>query len=439
MQLKNIKGQMSVAACALLQVAAPVSEAADNDTGNETRWDIDSSVLIYSESDGRVSAFEPGVRVGIDLGDDEFVNLQIVADALTGATPNGAHKSTVVQTFTTPSGNTPYTVQPGELPKSTTFRDSRVALTAEWDKPLTRLSSVLLGASLSDEIDYTSLSLSGTYEHEMNNKNTTLAAGLATTFDTINPIGGIPLGLNPMRQAGSAQQRVGTDDTRTSVDLILGVTQVIDRKTLMQFNYTHGSSSGYHNDYNNVLTVYDPVTNAPLVGDWLTLDANDMPYLFEKRPDSRSKDIFFVRAVHHLEEDVINLSYRFYTDDWGITSHTLDLRYRYQMDGSYLVPHLRYYTQTGADFYRHNLKVDTDIDRATGAVNVDFASNDYRLAPSDTVTVGLKYGLPLSDDSEFSMRAEVMTQTITDSTVPAGEETPGLDAIILQFNYSLLW
>ena len=83
--------------------------------------------------------------------------------------------------------------------------------------------------------------------------------------------------------------------------------------------------------------------------------------------------------------------------------------------------------------------VDTDIDRATGAVNVEFASNDYRLAESDTVTIGLKYGLPLGANSEFSVRGEMMTQTISDSTVPAGEATPDLNAIILQFSYSLLW
>ena len=438
MQLKKINTRMSIAACALLQVAAPIAGAADS----EKEWKIDSSMLLYNESDGRVSAFEPAVRAAIDLGDDEFVNLQIVVDALTGATPNGAHKSTVAQTFTNPSGNNSYTVQPGELPKSNTFRDNRVALTAEWDKPLTRESSVLLGASLSGEIDYMSLGFSGTYEHELNNKNTTLTAGLATTFDTIDPIGDIPLGLNPMRVAGSNQERVGADDTKTSVDLILGVTQILDRKTLVQFNYTHGSSSGYHNDYNNVLTAYDPLTNAPLVsaaGNWLSLDADDMPYLFEKRPDSRSKDIFFVRGVRHLDEDVINLSYRLYSDDWGITSHTLDMKYRYQLDNSYLMPHLRYYTQSAADFYKHNLVVDTDIDRTTGSVMPAFASNDYRLAESDTVTVGLKYGIPLSANSEFSVRGELMTQTITDNTVPAGEETPDLSATILQFSYSLLW
>lgn len=428
MQLKKIKSQMAIATCALLQVASPVSHAEE--------WDVDTSFLFYSESDGRVSAFEPAVRAEIGLTEDEVINIQVVVDALTGATPNGANISTAVQTFTNPSGTGTYTVQPGELPLSQTFKDTRVALTAEWDKPINRKSSVLMGTSISSEIDYVSLGVSATYKHEFNNKNTTLSTGLASTFDSISPIGEIPLGLNPMRKGGSDQQRVGDKETKNSLDFMIGVTQILSRKTLLQLNFTHGNSSGYHNDYNNVVTVLDPVTSEPLVGGWLGVD--DLPYLFEKRPDSRTKDILFIKGVHHLTEDVINLSYRYYSDDWGIKSHTLDLRYRYELGNSYLQPHVRYYSQSAADFYTHNLVQDEDIN-GLGDLLVDFASNDYRLAESETATLGLKYGMPMGKNSEFSVRSEIITQTINNASVLPGQETPGLNAIILQVNYSFLW
>jgi len=429
MQLKNIRGQISLATCTLLQVSASAQGA-----GND--WDVDTSFLYYSESDGRVSAFEPAVRAEIDLGDDEYVNFQIVLDALTGATPNGAHKSTVVQTFTNPSGNGSYTIQPGELPLSDTFRDNRVAITGEWDKPINRMSSILLGASLSNEYDYLSLGFSATYEHEFNNKHTTLSTGLAFTSDTITPIGGITQGLSPMRRGGS-QTFLGVDDTKDSVDFIIGVTQILNRTTLVQLNYTHGSSSGYHNDYINVLTVIDPATNEPLTGAWL--GADNLPYLFEQRPDSRSKDIIFLRGVHHLTEDVINVSFRLFSDDWGISSNTLDFRYRYELGGGdYLQPHIRYYTQDAADFFRHDLVQGTDLDAAGNAL-LQYASHDYRLAKFASTTVGLKYGFPLTTSSEFSARAEVITQTTDDGNVRAGEETPDLTAFIIQANYSFRW
>lgn len=430
MQLKKLSARISVATCTLLQLNAVTSEA------NE--WDVDSSVLYYSESDGRVSAIEPAVRAGIDLGDDEAINFQVVVDSLSGATPNGAHKSTVVQTFTNPSGNGEYTVQPGEFPLSKTFKDTRVALTAEWDKPVSRLSSILLGASFSSEVDYTSLGVSATYNHDFNNRNTTLTTGLAFTSDTITPIGDVPLGLNPMRRAGSDQQRVGGSDTKQTTDFIFGVTQILNRKTLLQLNYTHGMSSGYHNDYNNVITVIDPNTDEPLTGAWL--DANDLPYLFEQRPDSRSRDIFFIRGVRHLNEDVINLSYRYFTDDWGIDSHTLDFKYRYELNSKqYLQPHVRYYTQSKSDFYRHDLVQGQDID-AAGNLNLQYASSDYRIGAFDSMTYGLSYGYRLTANSEFTIRGELMQQKIDNSEVPrAGEETPDLSALILQAGYSFTW
>ncbi len=433
MQLKKIKGKISIATCTLLQVGASSTQAGE--------WDVDSSFLYYSESDGRVSAFEPAVRAGIDLGDDEFINFQVVVDVLTGATPNGAHKSTTVQTFTNPSGNSSYTIQPGELPLNTTFKDNRLALSGEWNKAINRESSVLFGASVSTEIDYLSLGLSATYQRDFNNKNTTLATGLAVTSDTITPIGDVPLGLNPMRVAGSDQQRAGSSDTKDSLDFMVGVTQILSRKTLVQANFTHGISSGYHNDYNKIITVIDPVTNEPVTSaTWVMPGSDNLPYLFEQRPDSRSKNILFLRGVHHLTEDVINLSYRLFSDDWGITSHTLDLKYRYELTPRhYLQPHIRYYTQSEADFYRHDLVQGTDVND-NGTVNLQHVSSDYRVGAFDSLTYGLSYGMAVSKNSEFSIRAELMQQTIDNSGVTRpNEDTPDLSAVILQAGYSFTW
>lgn len=433
MQLKNIKGKVSLATCTLLQVSASASQA------NE--WDIDSSILYYSESDGRVSAVEPAVKAKIDLSDDEYINFQVVVDVLTGATPNGAHTSTTqVQTFTNPSGNSSYTVPTNVYPLNTTFKDNRLALTGEWNKSINRDSSVLLGASFSTEIDYLSLGLSATYQHEFNNKNTTLATGLAYTADTITPIGDVPLGFNPMRAAGSDQQRVGSSDDKASTDFIIGVTQILTRKTLVQMNYTHGMSSGYQNDYNKVISVVNPDGTLVDTATWIVSDPDNLPYLFEQRPDSRSKDIIFLRGVHHLTEDVIHLSYRYFTDDWGISSNTLDLTYQYQLTPrQYLAPHIRYYTQTKADFYVHDLVQGTDV-LDNGDVTLQHASSDYRVGAFDSTTLGLSYGLQVTKNNQFTVRGELMQQKIDNSEVPRpGEDTPDLSAIILQAGYSFTW
>lgn len=424
---------MSLAACALLQVASPALQA------EQVEWDVDTALLIYSESDGRVSAVEPAIYAGRDLGDGERLDLRMVVDALTGASPNGAHASSVAQTFTTPSGKSSYTARAGETPLDDTFHDTRVALGADWSMELDRLSKLTLGANFSREYDYTSLGISASYAQDFNNRNTTLTTGFGINTDLISPQSGIPIEFSPMKAQGTGLNRDGADDSKLITDFMLGLTQVIDRKTLFQLNYSFGLTDGYQNDPFKIVTVIDPATGLPAatIGSIFENPTDNLPYVYESRPDSRQRNNLYFKLVRHLEQDVINFSYRYYWDDWDITSHTFDLRYRYQMGSSYLQPHLRYYTQSAAEFYTHNLELGSDID-ADGSVNVTHASNDYRLAESETVTLGLKYGIPLGDNSELSMRAEVINQSVTENVV-AGEETPDLSAVIFQLNYSLLW
>lgn len=437
MQLKNIKAKVSLATCSLLQISAPLVQAADSD------WDIDTAFLYYGESDGRVQAAEPAIYAGRNFGDDNRIDLRLVVDVLTGATPNGAHATSVAQTFTTPSGNGSYTANAGETPLDDTFHDTRVALGADWSITLDRVSKVILGLNASAEYDYFSLGLSSTYARDFNNRNTTLTAGIAFNNDTINPVGGVPLELAPMVAQGFTLNRSGSSDSKTLSDFIIGVTQVVSRKTIVQLNYTLGLTDGYQNDPYKIVSVIDPVTGLPATASgssyFDTATTGNLPYVYESRPDSRQRNSLYFKTVHHLTEDVINASYRYFWDDWGITSHTLDFRYRYQLKNSYLQPHIRYYTQEAADFYTHNLKLGSDIDASSGVVASRYASNDYRLAKLTTSTLGLKYGLPLGKDSEFSIRGEFIKQAVSNDGVPAGEETPDLDAVVLQLNYSLLW
>ncbi len=434
MQLKNISARMSLATCTLLQVASPSAQ------GQETTWDIDTATLFYSEGDGRVSAFEPAIYAGRELTDDERIDLRLVVDVLTGASPNGAHASPVAQTFTTPSGKRTYISQPGEMPLDETFRDTRVAFGVDWEMGLDRLSRLTLGANFSKEYDYLSLGGSATYARDFNNRNTTLTSAIAFNMDVIEPEGNIPSALQPMVAEGFAANRDSADEDKSITDFMLGVTQVISRRTLMQLNLSFGQTDGYQNDPFKIVSVIDPATGLPATGSFFdTASSGNLPYLYESRPDSRDRTVLFFKTVHHLEEDVIHFSYRYYDDDWGINSHTFDLRYRYELEDSYLQPHVRFYSQDAADFYRHNLKLGTDVDAVSGQASINYASHDYRLAKSETTTVGLKYGIPLAKNSEFSVRGEVIRQTVDDGPVPAGEETPDLDAFVLQLSYSLVW
>lgn len=91
------------------------------------------------------------------------------------------------------------------------------------------------------------------------------------------------------------------------------------------------------------------------------------------------------------------------TDDWGIRSHTLELRYRWRRSSFYVEPHARLYTQSKADFYRTVL--------FNGDPIPDHASADYRLGELNGVTLGLKYGHPFGEGKEWGVRAELYRQS----------------------------
>lgn len=426
----RISATLATATCALLGTspAAPVC-AQEID-----RWDFDTSLLYYGEDNSRVQDASIGVLAIRDFLDDRSLTLGLTVDALTGATPSGAINQPVAQTFTRPSGKSVYTTPANELPLDDTFLDTRVALTANWQQPLGRMYSFNVGASASKEYDYTHVGFNARLARDFNQRNTTLSAGIALARDDIDAVGGAPSPLSPMLDVGDLSNRMDTE-SKDVVDLVLGVTQVIGRNTVMQFNYSYSDSSGYLTDPYKIISVVDGSTGdivprAPTPG----VDGPSHQFLFEGRPDERIKQSFYGQVKHYISGKVLDASYRYMTDDWDIESHTLDLRLRWPLGSErYLEPHLRYYTQTEADFYTVSL--------VDGQVLPAYASSDYRLGNFDGITAGVKYGWKTGHGHDLSIRLELYQQR---GSIPAnllignqaGNVTyPDLDAVIAQFSY----
>lgn len=74
----------------------------------------------------------------------------------------------------------------------------------------------------------------------------------------------------------------------------------------------------------------------------------------EKLPASRLKIPVAARANYFFGSKMIAKTYyRFYTDDWGIKSHTVDVETPYKINSFLSVtPFYRYYAQTAADFFQ---------------------------------------------------------------------------------------
>ena len=423
--LRNVGTPLAAATCALLGQTAPRAVHAQ-ELGP---WSVDTSLLIYSESDSRVQDLSLNGIARKEIREDAFLDLTFALDTLTGASPSGAAPSTVVQTFTRPSGNDSYRIGAASAPLDDTFQDTRTAFSGSWEWPVTRLTLLNVGASLSDEYDYTHFGVNAKVARDFNNRNTTLSFGLALANDSIDPVGGAPVPLAPMLGQGNNANKRG-DDSKDVTDLLIGVTQVLNRKTLLQLNYSLSDSDGYLTDPYKILSVVDPATGLPAAG---PAGSGLFRYLYESRPDTRRKQSLYGLIKHDFEGNVLEGSYRYMTDDWGVDSHTFELRYRWSLkDGRYLQPHVRYYTQTAADFYHTVL--------FNGAAVPQFATADYRLGEFDGVTLGVKYGLP-TKNGEWSARLEWYRQTgDADPAARVGVLTnldlyPDLNALIAQVSY----
>ena len=426
----NTARTLATAACTLLGTATTLPVVAQE----EPDWEFDTSLLYYGESDQRVQDASLNVLARRLFPDDRVLSIGLAVDSLTGATPSGAIPQAGVQTFTRPSGDGSYTVAPGELPLDDTFLDTRYALTAGWQQPLGRLYTGSAGLSFSTEYDYTHVGANLALARDFNKRNTTVSVGLAVARDDLDPVGGAPLSLSSMTDVGDLTNRAGSQ-SKDVVDLLLGVTQVVNEKFVVQLNYSLSDASGYLNDPYKILSVVDPLT-----GDGIMRTPSPgaegplHEYRFESRPDQRTKHSLFGQGKYHLDGKVLDVSYRFMTDDWGIDSHTLEGKLYWPLgETRYLEPHLRFYTQSEADFYRVSLR--------DGEPLPGFASADYRLGNFDAVTAGLKYGWRTDSGHDLSLRLEYYRQ---DGEVPAaqliGDQDPsalypGLDAIIFNFSY----
>lgn len=439
-----------MAACTLLTgTVADASLLGADDGGEAGNTYADIGALLYNEAGKRVSAKEGVFSIRHMGQNDSKFNLQLILDTLSGGSPNGALPSHSVQTFATPSGrtltptvslptiqtcttasgmsyscggssgqqNTVYKVAPGSLPLDQTFQDHRQALNLSYEWPVLAATRVSVGGAYSIEADFQSLALNGSVAQELNHKNTTLSLGADLEHDSNAPTGGTPVPLS--NYALFARQA----DSGKDVDsLVLGITQILTRRWITQLDFSADSARGYLTDPYKIVSGLDSAGN--LVG-----------YIYENRPDTRSRRVIFWENRVALGKDMVDLSYRAERDDWGVVSGTADFHYRHMFGGGrFLEPHFRWYTQTAADFHRLYVVQDDPY--------LQVVSADPRLGAFTAQTIGLKYGYQMDADSVFSVSIERYRQHgVVDMPVlpqlQGLDLYPDLNATVIEANLQL--
>jgi hypothetical protein len=378
-------------------------------------WQAEAALLYYGEL-GRVTAIEPVLNLERAWSAEHRASATLVLDALGGASHNGAAVVSSAQAFTGSSGGVDdedggvQTFAAGEVPLIRGFEDFRMALDLAYVQPInTPLNRVSLGSSLSKEEDYLSIGFNGALATELFSRNTKISLGGGGSYDQISPDGGIPQVLGDSILAVSTLD----GDEKWVGDLSLGLTQVINKISIVQLNYNYGRSSGYHNDPYKIIS---------------RLDAAGVPvdYLNESRPEERVKQSLYGALKLALGAHSVTGSYRYYWDDWAVVAQTVDGLLRFNLsDSLYLEGHGRWHRQSKAEFYQLWLASADSVPL--------FASADHRLGDLQTRTLGLNVGYKLDGSLAFALRTEWYHQ----SDPVTANKAAQLDAVISQLSFSL--
>ena len=238
---------------------------------------------------------------------------------------------------------------------------------------------------VSNEYDYNSLGLGAGIVGLFNQKNTEVGAKVKAFFDQWKPIyptelheygkygsnflnSGYFNNVNVLDQSGQntstyypSKFKEWTSSNRNSYTASLDFSQILSQRAHILFNldfvYQHGMlSTPYHRIYFNdipkhyiglseFIPVYETNQNAGVFR-----LADDI----ERLPSSRIKIPFGTRLNIYASDVVaVRTFYRYYYDNWGITSHTASVELPFRISDSFVfTPSARYYSQVEANYFK---------------------------------------------------------------------------------------
>lgn len=279
----------------------------------------------------------------------------------------------------------------------------------------------IVGADLhfSNEYDYTSLGIGGNISKLFNGTNSEISLKANVYLDQWKPI--YPTELHEYDKYGSSflnngyfenitvynENGLGTnqyvptqfeaiaDSKRNSYSGTLGFSQVLTRNlqfsVFMDVVMQEGLlSTPYHRMYFADKANYY-IGDTQYISVYETRDNKGVYRLaddIERLPDTRLKLPFGARINYYLSERIsLRTYYRYYWDDWDITSHTANVELPIKLSDKFtLTPAYRYYMQTKAKYFAGFEQHDSEE---------EFYTSDYDLSDFDAQQYG--FGLSYTD------------------------------------------
>ena len=271
------------------------------------------------------------------------------------------------------------------------FDDIRYAPTAmaTYDDGDNTLS---FGAYYSKEVDYEGKSVFANYVRQLNEQNTALGIGLSQSFDKWNPV----------------FDRALPKDNRNETKIDFSVNQLITPEFSMQAVYSYLYSQGFlSSPYHYVLQ--DDIAK------------------FENYPDKRSGHAFALKGVYLLNRaNAMNFSYRYYSDDWDIHSHTASIEELHDFSAKLTSGlRLRYYSQSAANFIK-------PIGNYT--LNDNYFATDYKMSAFDSYTIGIPLIYKASRKSKITASLDYY-QTTKNEFIKSWYGVDSLSAVFTTLTY----
>ncbi len=218
---------------------------------------------------------------------------------------------------------------------SASSHDIRFYPSASWSMENEKTGNTLgLNASFSREFDYTSFGIGASFNKKSKNNNREFGIKAQAYIDQVTLI--YPVELRPASQGGSSRDDINYAQTpRKTFSTSLSYSQVVSKNFQLMFLMDLVKQNGY--------------LGLPFHRVYFT----DGSVHVENLPGNRLKIPLGIRANYFFGDKIILRSfYRFYKDDWGLNSHTVDLESSIKLTPFFsITPFYRFYNQTAVKYY----------------------------------------------------------------------------------------
>ena len=291
--------------------------------------------------------------MAIPLNDDDVLTIDANISAYTSAS------SSNINPFDGSSPADPYVASSGASKGGNSISGAAYYSHSSDDRSNVWTAAV----SVSSEYDYFSFGFGGSYAKIFNQQNTELTVNGYVYLDTWDPI--YPYELRPFMPGG-----IGLNDPFFKENTITGNPnynpvnfQVFNELNRNSYSLGFGFSQIISKRLQGLLSLDFVLQNGLLSTPFQRVYFSDVDGSFienfrladdvERLPNSRFKVAIGLQANYYINEWVVLRGYyRYYTDDWGIRSHTASIEVPVKIAAKFTIyPSYRFYSQSAADYF----------------------------------------------------------------------------------------